>query len=287
MNEVALLIKSLEFSSLRHRKQFRKGQDETPYINHPIQVANLLANVGNEKDISLLIAAILHAIIEDTANNEKERKTVGNQILNLFGEQVYLIVCEVTDNKDLDKDDRKRLQIEHASGLSDNAKKLKLADKILNVHDIAFNPPADWTDDRIIAYFDWAEKVVSGLRGVNKDLENLFDDILTNAKAKVAKSDSKFVLYMHEWSYSDYDEYLSVHSDGCTIHFTKHDAIDFESKVNRSNTFKNGKTSDGLVKIQVPEDIYIEVISNENKFISKTDSELNKLEKELKIVRIK
>jgi guanosine-3',5'-bis(diphosphate) 3'-pyrophosphohydrolase len=66
MDDVGIILRALEFAAGRHRIQFRKGEDKTPYINHPIQVANLLANEGGENDPVLLIAAILHDVIEDT-----------------------------------------------------------------------------------------------------------------------------------------------------------------------------------------------------------------------------
>ena len=54
----------------------------------------------------------------------------------------------------------------------------------LNVRDITSNPSIGWPLQRINEYFDWAEKVVSGLRGVNKRLENLFDKSLINGMSK-------------------------------------------------------------------------------------------------------
>ena len=72
MTDIALIMKSLEFAAGRHRKQFRKGEDKTPYINHPIGVASLLAETG-ETDAVLISAAILHDVIEDTVENEQEK----------------------------------------------------------------------------------------------------------------------------------------------------------------------------------------------------------------------
>ena len=82
---------------------------------------------------------------------------------------------EVTDDKALIKAERKRLQIEHAPHLSREAKLVKLADKICNVRDVASAPPADWPLERRREYFDWAKRVVDGLRGVDARLEALFD----------------------------------------------------------------------------------------------------------------
>ena len=81
MNDIAVVMKALEYAAGRHRKQFRKGEDMTPYINHPIGVASLLANVAGENDPVLLSAAILHDVIEDTpATYAQVRHEFGSQV---------------------------------------------------------------------------------------------------------------------------------------------------------------------------------------------------------------
>jgi len=184
MDDISLILRSLDFAASRHRTQLRKGEDKTPYINHPIQVANLLANDAGEKDAMLLAAAILHDVIEDTVKSVEERSDLADQISQIFGEKVLSITLEVTDDKTLDKKERKHLQVINAKNKSDSAKKLKIADKIMNIRDITSNPPADWTLERILAYFDWSEEVVAGLRGVNKRLEKLFDESLAEGRMK-------------------------------------------------------------------------------------------------------
>ena len=184
MDDVGMILRALEFAACRHRTQKRKGEDQSPYINHPIQVANLLANQGEEKDPILLAAAILHDVIEDTVDTPGEKQVLIKQIREIFGEQVLSLTLEVTDDKSLEKSERKRLQIEQAPHKSDNAKKLKIADKIMDVRDIIANPPVGWPLQRIIDYFDWAEKVVAGLRGVNKRLKDMLDECIVFGRAK-------------------------------------------------------------------------------------------------------
>jgi guanosine-3',5'-bis(diphosphate) 3'-pyrophosphohydrolase len=184
MDDTSLILKALEFAAIRHRTQFRKGKDKSPYINHPIQVANLLANEAGEKDPVLLSAAMLHDVIEDTVETRKEKKELIENIRELFGEEILSVTLEVTDDKSLSKKKRKQMQVEHARSLSDKAKKLKIADKIMNVRDITVNPPVKWALWRIRKYLDWSEKVVDGLRGVNKKLEDIFDETLQAGRAK-------------------------------------------------------------------------------------------------------
>ncbi len=187
MDEIGILLKALDFAARRHKNQFRKGEDKSPYINHPIQVANMLANEAGERDSVLLAAAVLHDVIEDTVDSTDEKEELIGTIRSLFGEKILTLTLEVTDDKSLRKPERKRLQIEHAPTISDSAKKLKIADKILNVRDITNNPPVGWPPERIIEYFDWAEKVVDGMRGVNKKMEDIFYDVLMNARKKYMK----------------------------------------------------------------------------------------------------
>jgi len=145
--------------------------DASPYINHPIALANVLANEGGVTDVVVLSAAVLHDTIEDT-------NTTAEELTAIFGAKITATVLDVTDDKSLDKHDRKQRQIEHAPHISKEAKLVKLADKICNLRDILAAPPADWSPERKQGYFDWAAKVVAGVRGVHPELEAVFDGLL-------------------------------------------------------------------------------------------------------------
>lgn len=162
------LMTALAFAADKHKNQRRKDANGSPYINHPIALANLLLNEACIEDQRVLIAAILHDTIEDTDTTEQE-------LAKHFGKDVADIVLEVTDDKSLPKTERKRLQVEHAAHASRRAKLVKLADKICNLRDISGSPPADWSTQRKREYFDWAKSVVDAVRGVHPGLEHLFD----------------------------------------------------------------------------------------------------------------
>jgi len=170
---VALLLKAVAFAAEKHRHQRRKDADASPYINHPIALANVLANEGGVTDIVVLCAAVLHDTIEDTDTTPEELRLT-------FGPEITAIVQEVTDDKSLEKHVRKQLQIEHAPHLSKEAKLVKLADKICNLRDIKISPPADWTADRKREYATWAGKVVDGLLQTNPDLEFVLGDLVAS-----------------------------------------------------------------------------------------------------------
>ena len=180
MNNLNNLLQAASFAARKHTGQTRKGDDAQPYINHPLEVANLLANIGKVEDFDVLIAAILHDTIEDTGTTEEE-------ITELFGETVCGYVLEVTDDKNLPKDERKQLQVEHAPHLSTGAKLIKLGDKISNITDVMNNPPAGWSIERRLEYINWGKNVVDGLRGANENLEKHFDELIEKAKSKIER----------------------------------------------------------------------------------------------------
>lgn len=168
------ILTALDFAADKHRRQRRKDVDASPYINHPIEVAKLLSAAG-VNDIETLQAAILHDTIEDT-------ETSAEELEENFGHKVRHLVEEVSDDKTLSKEVRKSLQIEHAPQLPDEAKQIKIADLTSNILGITIKPPAGWSVERKRDYLDWATQVVLGCRGVNKELENKFDEAVENAR---------------------------------------------------------------------------------------------------------
>jgi GTP diphosphokinase / guanosine-3',5'-bis(diphosphate) 3'-diphosphatase len=181
-NDLKLLLKALAFAATKHKDQRRKDVDASPYINHPIALADILCNEGHVTDIEVICAALLHDTVEDTATEPEELEAE-------FGSAIRDIVLEVTDDKTLAKEDRKQAQIEHAAGLSDKAKLVKLADKIANLRDVANSPPPDWSLERRRKYFDWGKAVIDCLRGVDAGLEAVFDAAHENRPKKETGSE--------------------------------------------------------------------------------------------------
>jgi GTP diphosphokinase / guanosine-3',5'-bis(diphosphate) 3'-diphosphatase len=169
MDDIAILIKAADFAAAKHRLGRRKDHEASPYINHPLALARVLKLEAGVDDVEVLAAAILHDTIEDT-------KTTREELALEFGEAIASLVAEVTDDKQLLKEERKNAQVEHAPHLSPQAKLVKLADKICNLRDIVHAPPRDWDDQRRREYFDWAKRVIDGVRGVHPRLEALFDE---------------------------------------------------------------------------------------------------------------
>jgi guanosine-3',5'-bis(diphosphate) 3'-pyrophosphohydrolase len=182
MNSLAKILDAASFAAKNHTGQKRKGSDGEPYINHPIEVANLLANIGKIDDGDMIVAALLHDTVEDCGVRFEE-------IEERFGTVVANYVRELTDDKSLPKAERKRLQIQHAPQLSHEAKQIKLADKISNIRDVTENPPDGWDVQRRREYVEWGEDVVAGLRGANDELEKLFDEVAGKAYESLMTSE--------------------------------------------------------------------------------------------------
>ena len=164
-----LVLKALSFAAYKHRHQRRKGVKAIPYINHPIALADLLVRTAKINDPEVVATALLHDTVEDTCTTPKELKTE-------FGAVISKLVAELTDDKSLPSDVRKRRQVEHAPSLSPRARMVKLADKTCNLRDVVQDPPAKWPLKRKQEYFDWAKEVVDKIRGTNVKLEKAFDE---------------------------------------------------------------------------------------------------------------
>jgi len=170
------IIKAAVYASEKHKYQRRKGFNQVPYINHPLKVANLLSEYG-ENNEDLLVAAILHDVIEDTDATAEE-------ISGFFNPHVSELVLEITDDKDLPYAVRKELQVKNAPSLSADAKKIKIADKICNIEDI-LNYPLDWSPERKLSYLEWAEEVVAGCRNISPELDKAFDTTMKEGYEKL------------------------------------------------------------------------------------------------------
>jgi len=174
MSELVSVMRATDAAARWHVHQRRKGAAQEPYINHLLEVARLVTDATDGIIPRVVIAALLHDAIEDQG-------ITAETIASEFGQHVADIVMEVTDDKTLPKDERKRRQIESAPKKSREAKLIKLADKISNVRAVANSPVPDWSVERRHEYVEWAKEVVAGLRGTSPWLEKQFDEAVENA----------------------------------------------------------------------------------------------------------
>ena len=176
------ILAAASFAAAVHATHRRKGAAGEPYINHPLEVAQILAE--HDAPEAAIIAALLHDTVEDSGD-DPDPVTL-KALAARFGTEIAAIVAEVSDDKSLPKETRKALQVSQANKKSDLAKQVKLADKISNLRGIVAAPPASWNHARRVEYVAWAGQVAAGLRGVNPALEALFDRTYQNAMAELA-----------------------------------------------------------------------------------------------------
>lgn len=173
--ETTSLLRAISFAAEQHRDHRRKGETAAPYINHPITVAMQLAEAGLEDNTDLLMAAVLHDVIEDT-------ETTYRDLVEGFGSGAADIVMEVSDDKSLEEKERKRVAVKTIAKKSGEARLLKLSDMIANVYDVIHNPP-NWSRERKLRYFDWSERMAGAIRGTHRGLEKRLGELLAEGRA--------------------------------------------------------------------------------------------------------
>jgi len=171
------LLEALQFAAIKHQYDRRAGYDRLPYINHLIKVTNCLANRIGERDEALLLASVLHDIVEDTEVTVEELE-------QRFGREVAEIVSELTDDMNLPYEERKRQQVAQAPKLSLKARKIRLADKASNLRDI-FSYPIDWSLEKKAAYLHNSEQVAERIKGDNPQLDAWFDETAAWARKQL------------------------------------------------------------------------------------------------------
>jgi len=175
----AAVLLAARFAAEKHSEQRRKGAAAQPYINHLLEVAELVSRTAPD-DTALIIAALLHDTVEDVHVTLED-------LTRLFGPDVSAVVAELTDDKSLPQSVRKRLQVENAARKSTRAQQVSTADKISNLRGIFDDPPAGWSYSRKREYFDWAKSIVDQFSSVHPLLRSEFERI-----------------------YSQFDEYVTV-----------------------------------------------------------------------------
>lgn len=167
---VEKLLNAIAFAAHKHSNQRRKDARQSPFINHPIAVAQTLAHIGKVEDIIILQAAILHDVLENT-------DAAPADLFERFGHDVCALVKEVTDDQTLPKLERQNRHLKRAKTASPAARQILIADKICDLMAITLTDPPDWPAERKTKYILWADRVVDACRGCNRALEDHFDEV--------------------------------------------------------------------------------------------------------------
>mgnify|MGYP000869565794 CR=1 FL=1 len=185
MNDAVLeLTRALAFAADAHANQRRKGAAQEPYINHLIEVLDLIAQATGGDDVELLQAALLHDVVEDTP-------ITADELAAAFGGRVARIVTENSDDMTLPKDERRRQRIAAMPRKSTDARIVKTADVISNLRAIAVSPPAGWGMDRRLGYLEACRQLIDAGRGTNAAVEAIFDQTAADAERTI-RADAAF-----------------------------------------------------------------------------------------------
>ena len=157
------LLEALDFAAQRHSAQRRKGPDAAPYVNHLIEVATLVAGVGRIEDVEVLMAAVLHDVLEDTPTKPQE-------IEERFGPRVLGLVEALSDDKSLPRRRRREITLEELPEMESLAKVIKLADLSSNIKLL----PPTWSDERKLEYLEWSERAATLCSPECKPLAELY-----------------------------------------------------------------------------------------------------------------
>ena len=142
-------MNSYEFAEQAHAKLNQTRMDGSPFINHPKRVAEIVSTLPEiPKEIMdiLIDVAHTHDTIEDTDATIEEIKT-------LFGEQVASIVWELTSPSSqlpieiqnaMPRKEKKQLMFDKLEIASDEARLLKLCDRLDNLRDCTNSGRYSW-----------------------------------------------------------------------------------------------------------------------------------------------
>ncbi len=166
-NEMAKVVRAAYFAGEKHKDQRRSDKEETPYINHPLELASILVDEGMVDNVDVICAALLHDTIEDT-------DTTAEELITVFGPTVAGIVLEVTNDMTQSSANRRIQEAAKIPKLSVHAKLVKLADKIANIRDISTMPPVGWTLEKKQAYFDFSLSIAEQAKDASPVLYDLF-----------------------------------------------------------------------------------------------------------------
>jgi HD domain len=177
--DLSRLTKALVFTAEAHRNQRRKGAAQEPYLNHLIEVLDLVVRAAGDSDLDMVIAALLHDVIEDTA-------TTYEDVARIFGQRVAEIIRENSDDMSLPKAERRRARITAMALKSREARIVKMADVISNLRAIAVSPPAGWSAERKLGYLEGCRQLVNAGRGTEASIERVFDETAADVERTIS-----------------------------------------------------------------------------------------------------
>jgi len=134
--DMTLINRAVDYANAKH--QFQKRKDGSPYIIHPLAVAEVVAEMG--LDMDAILAALLHDCIEDTDASHEE-------IEKIFGTTVAELVEGVTKLTRADFSSKEQAQMENLRKMFMAMSKdirvvlIKIADRLHNMRTMQYQSP--------------------------------------------------------------------------------------------------------------------------------------------------
>ncbi|PZO87448.1 MAG: bifunctional (p)ppGpp synthetase/guanosine-3',5'-bis(diphosphate) 3'-pyrophosphohydrolase [Micavibrio aeruginosavorus] len=173
-----MIEKAKTLAAKKHAHLTLYNAAHSPAILHIGEVAGWVEQHGGSED--MIAAAWLHDIVEDT-------DVTITQVEEIFGPGIALLVDGLTDPPHfapLPLEQRKPMQAERLKGKGEEVKLIKICDQLSNVRRILNDPPTDWNFQTQFQYIKGARAVADICRGVNADLDRLFDEAYEQAIQK-------------------------------------------------------------------------------------------------------
>lgn len=170
---------ALLFATEAHGKQTRANG--SPYILHPTRVMKLIYKVGMCPEMEvvrwkMMQAALLHDVMEDCGVNV-------HGLTDRFGAFVSGLVMELTQDKSLPRDERRRKMIEHCGSMSRHAQMLKLADRLDNMREMG-----SMSDKFIARYCAESRQMLKGMSGACPEFEAEIRGLISKHEAAEVES---------------------------------------------------------------------------------------------------
>ena len=189
--DMALIDRAVEYADTKHQRQKRK--DGSPYIIHPLAVAEIVAEMG--LDIDAILGALLHDCIEDTDASHEE-------IEKLFGQTVAELVEGVTKLTRANFSTSEQAQMENLRKMFMAMSKdirvvlIKIADRLHNMRTMQYQSPEKQVKkcrETMDIYAPLAHRL--GMQKIKWELEDIS------------------LRYLNPTEYNEIMDYLSTHKE--------------------------------------------------------------------------
>ena len=189
--DMDLIDRAVEYADTKHQHQKRK--DGSPYIIHPLAVAEIVAEMG--LDIDAILGALLHDCIEDTdASHDDIEKLFGNTVAELVEGVTKLTRANFSSSEQAQMENLRKMFMAMSKDI--RVVLIKIADRLHNMRTMQYQSP---------------EKQVKKCRET-MDIYAPLAHRLGMQKIKWELEDTS-LRYLNPSEYNDIMAYLSAHEE--------------------------------------------------------------------------